>query len=535
MGIVSARRFSPVLLAALLGGPIVLSGALSGRLSAQSPTQGTVFRSNTQIVRVDAVVVDKDGRPVKGLTKDDFEILDRKTLRPVESLEELSYDRSPAPAGAALPERLTRADNSDAAADRRVILVIDEPRVMISRSSRARDVAKSVVRELGGRVQIALLRTNGELACEFTKDTRLLLDTIDDIEGEKTYFKYRQPAMALSVAAMYDNSAGGYFGQDPGFWATPMAPIPNLRDRGVYRVLGDAARTLSYDSGRRTAVVLVSEGHPIVPVPVSDFDDRMTEAWRRERLDLDWMVTSARNANVAVYAIDPRGKGRPGEEGYAEGRWMAGFSDDYAKLAQGALKEITELTGGFAFTGSDDFAAGASKILDELDHYYLLGFAPENPNNSSPRQITVRVKKPGLTVRHRQYFSAATAKSPKFPKDPTTKDWLQSLAADVTPRAGLPVSVSASVTPGAGGRNKRVAIVANAGAGSNEPVDLGLWVIDVSKTKVSKQSDLPLLFAGPSATREIELAPGRYQIRLAARERNSGKSGSAYLMVDVPK
>jgi hypothetical protein len=89
MGIVSARRFTLALLAAALGGPAVLSG----QLSAQAPGQGTVFRSGTQLVRVDAVVVDKDGKPVRGLTKDDFEILDKKTLRPVEALEEISYDR----------------------------------------------------------------------------------------------------------------------------------------------------------------------------------------------------------------------------------------------------------------------------------------------------------------------------------------------------------------------------------------------------------------------------------------------------------
>ena len=101
MGTAAVRRLPLVLLALVLGVPPVIS--------AQAPAQGTVFRSNTQLVRVDAVVVDKDGRPVSGLTKDDFEILDKKTLRPVETLEELAYDRSPARAGAAEPARLTRA------------------------------------------------------------------------------------------------------------------------------------------------------------------------------------------------------------------------------------------------------------------------------------------------------------------------------------------------------------------------------------------------------------------------------------------
>lgn len=524
MGIVSARRFTLVLLAAALGGPAVLSGPLS----AQSPGQAPVFRSNTQIVRVDAVVVDKDGRPVRGLTKNDFEILDKKTLRPVESLEELSYERDPLRPGAPEPARLTRADNRDAATDRRVIVVIDEPRVMMSRTSRARDVAKEVVTALGGRVQVALLRTNGELACEFTKDTRMLLDTIDDIAGEKTFVEYRRLGLPMFAEAAYDT------GSVANNFMASSAFMPNLRDRGVFRVLSDATKTLSYDSGRRTAIVLVSEGHPIVPVPVSEFGNRLNDVWERERRDLEWMITSARRANVAVYAIDPRGKGRPGEEGYADNRWMGGFNNDIATLAQGALKEITELTGGFAFTGSDDFAVGTNRVLDELDHYYLLGFSPANPDNNSPRQITVRVKRPGLTVRHRQFFSAEEAKNPKFPKNPTTKDWLQSLVSEVTPRAGLAVNVSAALTSPVGEKGGRVSIAGSAEAPGGEAVDMGLWVIDVSHGKISKQSSLPLFFSGPSARRDITLAPGRYQIRLAARTA-SGKGGSAYLMVDVPK
>jgi VWFA-related protein len=526
MASTSARRLALHILVAPLGAVAALLVA-PVVLSAQAP----VFRSGTQIVRVDAVVVDKDGRPVRGLTKDDFEILDKKTLRPVETLEELAYDRSPATLGGPPPDRLHSADNYDAANDRRVILVIDEPRVMMTRTTQARDAAKRIVNALGGRAEIALLRTNGELACEFTKDTRLLLDTIDDTDGEKTYFTYGRGlglGSTTSTAAMYDiDAVSNNFMAS----ATPF----NLRDRGVYRVIGDATRTLSYDSGRRTAVVLVSEGQPIVPVPVEEFGNRLSAAWERDRRDLEWMVTSARNANVAVYAIDPRGKAQPGEEGYATGRWMVGFHDDMAALAQGALREVTTMTGGFAFTGSDDFAAGANRILDELDHYYLLGFTPADPSNTSPHQITVRVKRAGLTVRNRQYFSSAAPKTPKFPKHPTTKDWLQSLVAEVTPRAGVPVSVSASVANRAGKSDARVTIRAEATAPAGDALDMGLWVIDVTHAKVSKQADLPLLFKAATSTHELTLAPGRYQIRVAARAQKSGQGGSAYLMIDVPK
>jgi len=521
MGTAAARTLALGLTSTLLaigtGRPI---------LSAQTPKPST-FKTTTQIVRVDAVVVDKDGTPVRGLTADDFEILDRQTRRPVETLEELAFDRPPADLRNTLPDRLTSADNADVANDRRVILVIDEPRVLMSRTSQARDAAKRIVRALGGHVQMALLRTNGKLACEFTKDTRLLLDVLDDVQGEKTRLAYASLGWDGAVEPLY--SGGGISRQ-----SAPVSPLENWTDRGIYRVLSDAAKTLSYDNGRRTAMVLVSEGYPGLPVDLGERGQPTNRRGRGEdRSDLQWMVAAARRANVAVYAIDPRGRVAPGAEGYAAGARSQGLDDDLARSAQATLRDMTEVTGGFAWVNSNDFEAGANRVLDELDHYYLLGFSPVDPESNAAREITVRVKRPGLSVRHRQFFSSAEAAQPKFPKHPTTRDWLQSLVANVTPTPGLPVRISATLTMAAGAREGRVSVTATADAVSGAPVDFGLWAIDVSNEKVSKQSDLPVFFSG-SAPLTLTLAPGRYQLRLAARTHAGDASGSAYLMVDVP-
>jgi len=244
------------------------------------------------------------------------------------------------------------------------------------------------------------------------------------------------------------------------------------------------------------------------------------------------MVSSARHANVAVYAIDPRGKTRRGDEGFSS-EFPGGFDNDISKLSQDSLNEISALTGGFAVTNTDDIEGGANRILNELDHYYLLGFSPANPNNTSAREITVRVKRPGLTVRHRLFFSAAAPRTVKFPKNPTTRDYLQALIAGVTPAGGLPVKIAVTSQTAAANKRVRVSLRAEAAAPAGDTIDFGLWAIDISHSKISKQSDLPLLFSGSSA-HDIELSPGRYQLRLAGRTTNTGKGGSAYLTIDVP-
>jgi hypothetical protein len=244
------------------------------------------------------------------------------------------------------------------------------------------------------------------------------------------------------------------------------------------------------------------------------------------------MVSSARRANVAVYAIDPRGKAAPGSEGFSSSTyWMR--REDTVALSQESLQDMSSLTGGFAFTGSDDFEAGANRVLDELDHYYLLGFSPVDTRSTAPREITVRVKRPGLTVRFRKFYSTAKPKAlDKFTKP---IHWLQTHIAEVTPSSGLPVELFATVLPPAGGKGQaRVAIAAYAEVPNNEPVEFGVWAIDINNQKISKQSGLPVTFSSGSAIPYLELKPGRYQLRVAARSASLNKGGSAYLTVDVP-
>src|SRR6186997_1245595 len=52
--------------------------------TAQQPQRPPVFRTNTELVEIDVVVIDKDGKRVHGLTKDDFVLKDRKKPQAIE-------------------------------------------------------------------------------------------------------------------------------------------------------------------------------------------------------------------------------------------------------------------------------------------------------------------------------------------------------------------------------------------------------------------------------------------------------------------
>src|SRR3954463_5133441 len=62
---------------------LVLGAAL---LYAQAPAQQTplpTFRTSVDVVEIDVTVLDKDRHPVKGLTAEDFTVLDRGKPQPI--------------------------------------------------------------------------------------------------------------------------------------------------------------------------------------------------------------------------------------------------------------------------------------------------------------------------------------------------------------------------------------------------------------------------------------------------------------------
>src|SRR6185312_2056388 len=61
-------------------------------LAAQEPQAPPIFRTGTNIVRVDATVVDRNGDPVPSLTAEDFEIREDGVLQTISSFKFVMAD-----------------------------------------------------------------------------------------------------------------------------------------------------------------------------------------------------------------------------------------------------------------------------------------------------------------------------------------------------------------------------------------------------------------------------------------------------------
>jgi len=235
---------------------------------------------------------------------------------------------------------------------------------------------------------------------------------------------------------------------------------------------------------------------------------------------------------------------------------------------------MAEATGGFAVTDTDDFTSGLHRIIQDLDHYYLLGFYPSDPGRTTGflaglaraagsgndyRPLDVKVRDhPDWTVRFRKGYRPGGP-----PAAPRNKDPLVALAAGVLPKTDLPLRLYATVFPG----ERRLATVAAAievtaptkvllgpDAKLHDEVSYGVLVVDEKKTKVTSRTNVAARIAlkprvsvrspeddpnmpglvSYQIPLTLDLPPGKYQLRASATSTKLARGGSVYLTIEVP-
>ena len=136
------------------------------------------------------------------------------------------------------------------------------------------------------------------------------------------------------------------------------------------------------------------------------------------------VLDEANRANASFYPVDPRGLAaldtpidyspinapRPGDP-VQIGR-PASVVVDQARLRERleTLQTAAADTDGLALANTNDLDASLKRVVDDLSDYYLLGYySTHSAPDGTFRRVTVRVKRPGVDVRTRHGYRAATA------------------------------------------------------------------------------------------------------------------------------
>jgi VWFA-related protein len=142
---------------------------------------------------------------------------------------------------------------------------------------------------------------------------------------------------------------------------------------------------------------------------------RRALAARRGELQFREMLDRANRTNTSFYPIDPRRVVVFDEDivPAAGVGWNppVAAKEDRARLRDRhtALLTMAESTDGLAIVDASNVEAGLQRINEDLSSYYLLGFYTTQKQDGKFHRLTVKVKRPGVQVRARRGYFAASA------------------------------------------------------------------------------------------------------------------------------
>jgi len=404
-------------------------------LAQQKPERTYGETLEIRVINVDVVVTDRNGKPVTGLAKDDFELFENQKPKEITNFLEVN-ERSPAAAAAAIERRhlVVFIDNTSLQPFNRD-RVIESMKSFIGMTMRPNDRAMVVSWNPGLKENLALTgdraRVRATLQAMTGTDTQ---GTMLRVEREQTEHELR------TMIHDYGEAGSEQEATKPG--TRQMARLaekpPYDRAIGAVRQFADAVMldtkqkadalcsvmVLFRGVQGRKALIFVTESFSTQPArqmfeyleSIKDhfengnFQNPRAEIVRYNDEPFFETVTSTANAaGVTLYAISAAGitGGIDTNDASQGGATAAGQTVGKApgKLAEQSLQELAVATGGLAVTGTNDFNVAFNRISDDLTMYYSLGYrGSDSPSADIARKIDVRVKKPGLTARNRESF-----------------------------------------------------------------------------------------------------------------------------------
>lgn len=416
---------------------MVIAGSLCLFAAAQDPQPPPIVRpAPTEVVMVDAVVVDRDGGPVTDLREDDFVIRADGRERPITQFERVLVREVEGESRPLVPVSTnTGAETGAPAAS--IGLVFDEQNIRPQTLREARKAALSLIDHdpagggelvLVGTGRRVLLRAREQVGLEALRAHISELqalhvrtpeeEMVSDAEAMRISVFRDQNALDTVVNRMYGKERA--WGRNSSNLLMRAAAYPTeaqtmaeqvwlqarTRAQATLAVVEKLARLLGGRRGRKS-ILLLTEGFVL--------DGRWPE-WTRT-------LDAARRANVVVYAVDVGGLQQADGFDIATGRSATGLdrgeSPTADREATQGLDALTTQTGGFTRRYTNDLSGALALIAAESRNYYLLGFEPGEPPDGKFHELKVEVRRPGLTVRARKGYLAlapgATAPSGPIP------------------------------------------------------------------------------------------------------------------------
>jgi VWFA-related protein len=437
-------------LAIALAGSAAVRGA--GQTPAQDPPQQRpTFRVESNFVRVDVYPL-RGGKPILDLRAEDFEVYEDGALQKIESFEHVVV--RPAGPQEDRVEVSSQRESLQAAANPRnrvFVIFLDIPHVSISSAHAINEPLIRLLDRILSPDDLVAVMTPAMAASQIVlgRKTQVIEDSLRKNWAWGQRFTFEQDDRERSYTECYPKLSGER-GPDSEL-AKEM--IRRKRERATLDALQDLVRYLRTIREERKAIITVTEGwllygpnprmtdlrkdgqwqeavpsgDPVVVGPNGKLTtrderkrvggmgkggcdgDRMLLAHMDNQRFFRDILEEANRANASFYPIDPRGLPAADNPIGPEPPPPVTVDQAMLKTRIESLKVLAANTDGIAVVDNNDLDRGLKRISDDLTSYYLLGYYSSNSKlDGRFRTLKVKVKQPGVEVRARSGYRAAT-------------------------------------------------------------------------------------------------------------------------------
>lgn len=423
---------------------------LAPSLAAQAPppeSGETFFESiEVEVVNVEVFVTRRNGEPVRGLTREDFQLLEDGKPVPItnfyaiaDGAQQLAADEDedaaqPVQVPDAAAPAVAAPETASVPEEQRLHLALyvdDRNLTQAGRNRVLAEVEKFFAGRPKGEDRLLLVSYNGSLTVRQapTDDPAALAAAMEEVAkgAPRGTHEINETRRLLAEIAQIPG-VGESGGNNP---ANDIAVIDELRSsiktyaqkrqteiRGSLGALGQFVGWLSGLPGRK-ALLYVSGGLSLEP------GEALTRVWGAkfggEEVELEGYLQSYQYETSRLLSLVAERANASRVTFYALGapEAISGASAEFAGMPEWTSQDLESVelanrtdslvalaadTGGLAALDAVRAGSVLERMRRDLDSYYSLGFTPSHPRDGKVHRLEVRLRDRSLSVRHREGY-----------------------------------------------------------------------------------------------------------------------------------
>jgi VWFA-related protein len=407
---------------------------------ASEPTQ--TLHTSTQLVIVDVVVEDRNGRPVHGLTRDNFVLTEQRKPQAIRNFEEHSAtsDKKPGQPKPKLPPGVFTNYTPVAPGNTLNVLLIDSLNTPVTDQVFLRQQLLDYIKREKPGTNIAIFGLANRLIMlqGFTTDPAVLRTAVEHLNTRGALLLNDPAGTGIGDQTISDQIQDAKGPQDPAVlanlrqWEAEQASLQTqMRSELTLDAFNSLAHYLSNFPGRKN-LIWFSGSFPLNIEPDTSIKDPFGVAADSNQ-ELRQTANLLAAAQTAVYPVDARGlQTEPTFDVSQSPRALArnpttAYTQSALTFDQSQADEhitmetMARYTGGHAFYNTNGLADAAASAIDAGSNYYTLTYTPADRNwDSGYRNIRVelagRAAAQGMKLTYRPGYYADEPKRPSKPK-----------------------------------------------------------------------------------------------------------------------